>query len=558
MNTSLKGQQCPDFQFCMEGPIYDEESHLFTIEVHLKGFDGIYTSGIYLDINYTNTTSIHIDEVKTSDSEFAGLKDINADFAYTTGQIEVTGILFPLNTGTVIANNDDEIIFLIYYSAPAGECADFTFGGFADMEVAFGTSHDNCPGPGCELQEVCLPDFTLGGLIESPILDCDNSSDGGIYGILVDYQESNNISDFNSSNYTDHYGVYGNQVVGGLDYTVTPFNDYYRACGLSSLDVDILHDHITGLDLVDYEWQLLSGDVDHNNTLNANDLVQILYAIMEVDNLTWPSWVFVPATEYNAMTLPTCCSGFNNVPSYDTYIEVEDIDEDITNLDFVGIKMGDANGTCTSCSNPFTEEDVFVRSAPIGINFTETSKREYALSFSKDISGLEVIMLSFKCSSEPRIQFSPWFGQETFVTNYKNGVFYIAYVNMDKQGESLLRGEPFLILNGDFQSSILAEKPAHNEMVIDNNLTSVQINKTNQTYFEITPNPNSGEFSMMIPQSDLDQKPDFSIFDLNGNLIFKQVISQIYSEFKLDLPNGIYIYSISNLSRLRSGKLVIQ
>ena len=36
---------------------------------------------------------------------------------------------------------------------------------------------------GCEIDDYCIPGFMVGGTIESPILDCDDSEDGGIIGI---------------------------------------------------------------------------------------------------------------------------------------------------------------------------------------------------------------------------------------------------------------------------------------------------------------------------------------------------------------------------------------
>ena len=48
----------------------------------------------------------------------------------------------------------------------------------------------------------------VGGTIESPILDCDDSEDGGIIGIAVEIEESTNNPFFNCTEETDTYGDY--------------------------------------------------------------------------------------------------------------------------------------------------------------------------------------------------------------------------------------------------------------------------------------------------------------------------------------------------------------
>ncbi|MGB4849679.1 MAG: T9SS type A sorting domain-containing protein [Saprospiraceae bacterium] len=561
--TTLHGQ-CPDFEFCMSEPFYDETEHLFGIDVSLKGFGDQYAAGIWLMIEYSNTLFV-IDQTKTEASLFGNLEDIKVGlhFDIDNGVIELSGTQPPYNDGPKLTTSGEQLLFTIYYSAEAGACANFTFT-MTDILVSFPTSgYSICTGgigSGCEPSDVCLVDFTLSGLIESPILNCENSHDGGINAIDIEFQESYDVDAFNGSAFTDAYGEYEHQVVGGLDYRITPVHDYNRNCGLSSLDIDILYDHLQCIDLVDNKWQLLSGDINHNGVLSTIDLTQILMAILEIDGVDWASWTFVSALDYNSMTLPSnCFSNWNLVPDFNHFIDVDNVTVSVSNQDFVGIKMGDANGTCTECSNPFSgDEKVFVRSTPAEINLIETGKNEYALSFNSDVKQLEVILLAFTCDSKPEILSSPWLGKETFVTKYKDGIFYLGYIAMQQETGIFDKNEPFMILRGDFQNSISAGNLNQNEMVVNNVVSSLMIRKSKQLYYDVAPNPNNGDFSVLIQSNDLYYKPTFTLFDAYGQRIINKSLIQPNTTFSLPLSAGIYLYQIRIGDKLRAGKLIVE
>ncbi len=562
MITTLRAQTCPTFGFFLEEPYYEEFYGLWPIDVLLIDFGGLNAAGINLRIDYTNN-DIEIDQTRTEESLLSEIKEgCNGSFTFGTGTLTLGGIQPPLDEGPILTNDDSKVIFVVYFSSAAGQCSDFMFED-TELVVSFPLLNDwiACTGDvgsGCEIDNYCIPGFMLGGTIESPILDCDDSEDGGIIGIAVEIEESNNIPLFNCSTETDTYGDYECFLAEGLDYRITPVHDFNRTCGLSSLDIDIYFDHLLGTDCIDDVWTFLSGDVDQNGILNVDDLGDIQEAILEIDGVDWASWTFVPSSAYNGMSVPSCLSmNYNVIPAYDPYIDIVDLDDEYTNLDFVGIKMGDANGTCTVCSQLFTGEEIAVRSTSQLLDLTNVGKEEYTLSFPADIKGLEVLMLAFTCSVEPQIKWSALQNRNNFVTLFRIGIFYISYASSIDKGEHILKDQPFLVLEGNLADSKEAGSRIQNEIIVDNKLSSVDLRSRIRPLTEVYPNPTKGEISIVLDDLGSGEIATISIHSLQGTKLIEKTILEKVSAMDLRLQPGVYYYLIKSKRQARSAKLII-
>ena len=86
-------------------------------------------------------------------------------------------------------------------------------------------------------------------------------------------------------------------VIGGLDYTVIPFRDDDPLNGVSSFDLALLADHITGTSPLADPYQLIAADANNSGTVTTLDYIQIQQLIL--GNITnFPnntSWRFVDA-----------------------------------------------------------------------------------------------------------------------------------------------------------------------------------------------------------------------------------------------------------------------
>lgn len=555
---------CPSFSICMEEPYFDETLHLFGIDVYISNFDAVICSGIRLVIEYSNDSDIIIDETETENSAYINVSEVGGVFSFSSGEISISGGTVPLYEGIGFTGNSNQYLFTIYFSAIARTCSDFTFTD-TRMIVAHPESdtYDICTGDvgnNCEPEDVCLAGFTLGGLIESPILDCDEGSDGGIPYVVVEIQESGDIELFGCESETDTYGDYECDVVADLDYRVTPNLDYNRNCGLSSLDLDIYLDHILGNDCIDYVWQLLSGDVDLDGVLSSLDLYQIQAAILS-SSVTWPSWRFVPTETYNGMTVPLTCNyvGHNDVPPYDPYIDVNDVDQDYSDLDFVGIKMGDANGTCTECSDGFTGgNEVKTRTQPLSVLLKRIEGNSYSLAFEEKVKGLRILFLSFKCDQEPKILYCPFLNTANFITSYQKGVFYLSYVSLNLDGESFDQDQSFMLLQGDFSTAQSTGNSAQNELISENLISRLNLKVEIPVNPLVYPNPTSDFIIVSKSFSNSKISREFYVCDMLGEEVFHQTIPGTEIKLSLKLPPNIYTYRIDSATNHESGKLIVQ
>ncbi|MEP6645851.1 MAG: T9SS type A sorting domain-containing protein, partial [Saprospiraceae bacterium] len=561
INTIQSQPACISATFCMSSPYYDPYENLFAIDVSLVDFADESAGGIVLEVYYSNTNFI-VDETKTEASIYPALDYIlgtfSMEFDNSPGRIDVKGAIFPPEDGPTFTTTNNQLLFTIYFSAAVGECADFSFGQTRFFWVYDpGVSYQICSlgiGSGCEPSDVCMAGHSLSGNIESPALDCLDAQNGGIPNNVVEIAEANGMPGFGCSTLTDEYGDYECNVVEDLDYRVEPVNDNDRLCGITELDFDIIHDFILGRHCLDYVWQLLAADVNQNGLVSTLDLVALQNAVLE-NPVDWPSWTFVPVDQYTEMD-PDLCE--HDVPSYDRFIDVTNVEDDVTDLDFVGIKMGDVNATCTECEVPLTGgEKVWKRSSPVNILVEKVDKNEYSLSFNVEMVGLDVLMFSLKCESEPQIKYNALQTNTTFKTKYKDGIFYVCYVSLVPDGESFAQESTFLTLEGDFKTFSTGETNYPNSLVSNEYHSQIQIQERLSPLQLVYPNPASRQIVVQLIAGDEDNNERFYLYDLCGKTVLTKNLTKKQSKIDLDLVPGLYYYKIQSYKSESSGKLII-
>ena len=125
-------------------------------------------------------------------------------------------------------------------------------------------------------------------------------------------------------------------------YEVTPYKDVNVLNGVSTFDLVIIQNHILGNQPLNSPYKMIAADVNRTGAVTVSDIVElrklILLETTSFSNNT--SWVFVPQ-EYEFIN-PTN-------PLSEEYPTSTVIDLLETNLfaDFIGIKIGDLNGTAT-------------------------------------------------------------------------------------------------------------------------------------------------------------------------------------------------------------------
>ncbi len=168
---------------------------------------------------------------------------------------------------------------------------------------------------------------------------------GSIYTEDIRYVENVNVglSATNMNDMTNAEGDYAfpNMPQGG-QYEILPHKDDHHLNGVSTLDLVIIQRHILGIDRLDSPYQMIAADVDNNEAITATDLIELRKLILGVYNV-FPdntSWRFVDeGMEFSDEQYPWLST---LEESYRIYNLQSDMD-----IDFIGIKVGDVNGSVT-------------------------------------------------------------------------------------------------------------------------------------------------------------------------------------------------------------------
>lgn len=142
---------------------------------------------------------------------------------------------------------------------------------------------------------------------------------------------------------TDASGLYSFlELMTGSDYTIVPKRDTLPLDGVTAIDLALIQRHILNLQFLDSPYKVIAADVDHSNNVGAIDLANIQRLILGKTNI-FPngndSWRFVDAQF--VFTDP------NNpfVPAFPEDRTIIDLRTDVNDVDFIGMKLGDVNGT---------------------------------------------------------------------------------------------------------------------------------------------------------------------------------------------------------------------
>jgi len=133
--------------------------------------------------------------------------------------------------------------------------------------------------------------------------------------------------------------AFDNMPTGGA-YEVIPSKDIDYLNGISTLDIILIQKHILGDEYLDSPYKLIAADVDNSRDISAIDLIELRKLILGItDGFDQnESWRFVDA-EMNFLDDKNPWS----TDLWETF-DIYNLEED-TYIDFIGIKIGDVNGS---------------------------------------------------------------------------------------------------------------------------------------------------------------------------------------------------------------------
>jgi len=145
---------------------------------------------------------------------------------------------------------------------------------------------------------------------------------------------------------TDVDGVYAFPVMPeGGTYELEPVKDDNYLNGVSTLDLILIQRHILGVESLSSPYEMIAADINNSKEINGLDLVElrklILGIYMELPDNT--SWRFVDeGYTFNNLQNPW-------EESFDETYEIAELNTDM-DIDFIGVKIGDVNGTAITSS----------------------------------------------------------------------------------------------------------------------------------------------------------------------------------------------------------------
>ncbi len=368
---------------------------------------------VYVDLNFQVSAPLGhtfmVDDFYTKKSIYSPLKDApwTTEIVNTNGDIRIesdnpncldpvhftansVGWLMSIITKDVNACIDVDILALLFRILPTS--ANCTGGGqcFAQANLTQGVSHRSAcitngpsigneifwakalPGGGAANQN-CLSYLPL------PSVNIDLAVNNPLIAI---------VSDLN--------GKWCNQTTFGETYQITPSKGGFH-CDVTTADINVIYAHILGSNSFSCNWQYIAADVNLNNVVTAADISCIRKYILGTQDESCPPF---PVYRFDHL-FHYENSGLGSIfPLVTTYSYYENGLGSSNEGDFVGVMMGDVNGSCTD-AQPLKKELTSTRnltselSFSLGSNHTENGIIRIPIYNKSDVD-LSLISLSIK------------------------------------------------------------------------------------------------------------------------------------------------------------------
>lgn len=143
---------------------------------------------------------------------------------------------------------------------------------------------------------------------------------------------------------TDENGYYELELPAGGDYTLMPYANSPLISGISTFDLVLIGKHIDEIEFLDSPYKIIAADVNNSSTVDQQDLAD-LGSLIDFTLTSFPnntSWRFIPS-DY---IFPNPADPF--MTSFPEVSNINNLTNDITDLDFIAIKVGDVSGSVCS------------------------------------------------------------------------------------------------------------------------------------------------------------------------------------------------------------------
>ncbi len=182
------------------------------------------------------------------------------------------------------------------------------------------------------------------------------------------------------------------------DYEIRAFKDGEDDEGVSTLDIVLIQRHILGLDEFNNPYKVVASDVNADKRVSGSDLVVIRKLILGIYK-EWPAvpvWRFVAKNDLLTVE--------NALDDCEDYISIQDLNGNMFNQNFVGVKMGDVNGTARANSRNLNtvsrstgtltvglQEQQVTEGQPVELTFNSNDfNKVFGYQFTLELNGLDI------------------------------------------------------------------------------------------------------------------------------------------------------------------------
>jgi hypothetical protein len=353
------------------------------------------------------------------------------------------------------------------------------------------------------------------------------------------------------------------------DFTITPDKDYFDLNGVSTFDLVIISKHILGTQLMTNPYQMIAADANKSNTISTLDLVQIRKLVLLIDDSfsSNTSWRFFDKNHvFNNPTNP-----FSDMPT--EVLDFNNLNEEITNADFIGVKIGDVNNNV----NPLqlaaaddrsfkdkllilTDNQRFIEDEIVEVNFEiETNDLlGYQFTLDFDTEKLELIEIKDGLATQENFGFSK--EKEGAVTTSWNG-------DILSERSTLFTAIFKAKTAGDLNNSVFINSKFTTAEAYNSELEFLEIllqfsNQNGVVLSQNAPNPFTQTTTFQYELSTA-STVEFTIQDIAGKTIFattengKKGTNQLKIAANDLAGAGMYFYRMEVLGETISGKMIL-